>query len=236
MENLTRLRTLTRVAPLGLAGEQARLLRPVPDGMAELFPSGGVQAGWSIGFEGRGSWSSAMMLAAGLMEPDRWLATVGLEELGLVAAAELGVALDRVVMVETPSPEQWATVTAALIEAVDVIAVAPHHPVPARAARRLQARAREQQTVLLHLDGGRSWPQPMDVSLTVVEQRWQGLGLGYGHLQGRRMVVETTGRRVPGSSRWAELTVGASSAGIRSPGARSTGAHGAHGAYSAEVP
>jgi hypothetical protein len=207
MEDLTRLRTLTRVAPLGLAGEQARLLRPVPSDMVGLFPTGGVQAGWSIGFEGPGSWSPAMMLAAGLMEPDRWLATVGLEELGLVAAAELGVPLDRVVTVETPAPGQWAGVVAALIEAIDVIAVAPRHPVPARAARRLQARAREQQAVLLHLDGGRSWPQPMDITLTVVEQRWQGLGPGHGHLHGRCMVVEASGRRVPGSSRWSELAV-----------------------------
>lgn len=216
MENLTRLRTMTRVAPLSLAGEQARLLRPVPDCMAELFPSGGVQAGWSIGFEGRGSWSPAMMLAAGLMEPDRWLAIVGLEELGLVAAAELGVPLGRVLAVETPSPEQWATVVAALIEAVDVIGVAPHHPVSARAARRLQARAREQQAILLHLKGSGSWPQPMDVTITVVGQRWRGLGLGHGHLRGRHMVVEATGRRVPGAARRAELVVEAPLSGSRS--------------------
>lgn len=207
MEQLTRLRTLAGVAPMGLATDQARLLRPVPEPLAGLFPSGGVQAGWSIGFEGQGSWAPALLLAAALMEPDRWLATVGLEELGLVAASEFGVPLDRVVTVETPPSEKWSAVVAALVEAVDVIAVGPGHGVADRAARRLKARAREQQAVLLHLDGGRSWPRPLDITVTVVAQRWWGLGPGHGHLRGRRMLVESTGRRVPGPSRQSELVL-----------------------------
>ena len=184
--------------------------------LASILPMGGVQRGWSVGVDGHGAWALAMGLAGWLMETDGWMAAVGLEDLGLVGAGEQGVALDRVLMVETPTPDQWATVVAALVEAMHVVCVRPHHRVARQEARRLQARAREQQAVLVHLDGGRAWPDPVDLSLTGRSQQWEGLGKGHGHLQGRRLLVEVGGRRAPGVDQWAEVQldgplVGASS-------------------------
>ena len=47
------------------------------------------------------------------------MALVGLPAVGLAAAAEAGVALERLVVVERPPPEHWATVVGALVGAFD---------------------------------------------------------------------------------------------------------------------
>ncbi len=200
-----------RLGPVSLIRQQTEtttFLRFLPEPLAPLasiLPMGGVQRGWSVGVEGHGAWTLAMGLAGWLMAPDGWMAAVGLEDLGLVGAGEQGVPLDRVLMVETPTPDQWATVVAALVEAMHVVCVHPHHRIGRLEARRLQARAREQQAVLVHLDGGRTWPFPVDLMLTGRRQQWEGLGEGHGHLQGRRLLVEVGGRRAPGMDQWAEV-------------------------------
>lgn len=181
-----------RVEPTALSGER---LLAVPDTLSDVFPAGGLRPGWSVGFEGDSGWSLALSLLGSALAPEGWLATVGLEELGLVAAAERGVRLDRVIVVETPPANQWATVVAALVDSVDVIAVAPTASVHPRAARRIAARAREQGTVLFHLDGGRAWPEALDVSLTAATKSWVGIGQGHGHIKGRQVSVSATGRR-----------------------------------------
>ena len=207
-----------RLGPVSLIRRQtenAASLRALPGPLAPLAPAlpmGGVQRGWSIGVDGHGAWALAMGLAGWLMEADGWMAAVGLEDLGLVGAGEQGVSLERVLMVETPPPDQWATVVAALIEAMHVVCVRPHHPVGRQDARRLQARAREQQAVLIHLDGGRTWPYPIDLSLGGRSQQWEGLGDGHGHLQGRRLLVEVGGRRSPGAVQWVEIDLKAEGA------------------------
>ncbi len=200
-----------RLGPVSLVRQQTEnstALRALPEALApltSLLPMGGVQRGWSVGVDGHGAWALAMGLAGWLMEGDGWMAAVGLEDLGLVGAGEQGVALDRVLMVETPMPDQWPTVVAALVEAMHVVCVRPHHRIGHQEARRLQARAREQQAVLIHLDGGRTWPYPVDLSLTGRSQKWDGLGEGHGHLRSRRLLVEVGGRRAPGVGQWAEV-------------------------------
>ena len=208
-----------KLGPISLVTEQTRnrfALQALPEPISPLAPTlpmGGIQRGWSVGFSGSGGWSLAMSMAGWLMGVDGWMAAVGLEDLGLVGAGERGAPLDRVLMVETPLPDQWATVVAALIEAMHVVCVNPLQTVGRQDARRLQARAREQQAVLFHLDGGRTWPFPLDLTITARRQRWHGLGRGHGHLQGRDLLVEVGGRRAPGAGRMVELANG-SGAGV----------------------
>lgn len=181
-----------RLAPVTLSREQ---LLTVPEPLLPLFPFGGLQPGLSVGFEGVGSTSVALGLAASVLGNDRWMAVIGVEELGLLAASELGIRLDRLLLIGSTGISQLAPVVAALIEAVDVIALQPRRRVGPRDARRLAARARERGTVLLHLDGGRTWPEALDLRIIATAERWDGLGQGHGHLQQRRLTVASTGRR-----------------------------------------
>ncbi len=190
-----------KLAPVNLANQQ---LLPVPGPLQSLFPAGGLQRGWSVGFEGSGGWSLALALLAGgtgTAGGDGWVAAVGLENLGLVAAEELGLPLDRIIMVEHPPTGQWPAVIAALVEVVDVVCLGEETPVGLRDARRLMARAREQRAVLFHLGGRRSWPQALDVTLSVEVGSWQGLGEGHGHLRSRSVTVTAVGRRSMAKSR-----------------------------------
>jgi hypothetical protein len=182
-----------RLAPVTLATDR---LLPVPEMLKPLFPWGGIQRGWSMGVAGIGAWSLAMALWAEALGPDGWVAIVGLPDVGLAAAAELGVRLDRLVLVEPPPAGQWAAVVASLVDAFELVAVAPVAPVAARDARRLVARVREREAVLFHLDGGGSWPTALDLTLTSrIETGWEGLGRGHGHLRSRCLAIDAIGRR-----------------------------------------
>jgi hypothetical protein len=204
---------LARIAPT--VGAEERLL-PVPELLTDLFPHGGLQQGWSVAVEGVGGWSAALALLGPTLAGDGWAALVGCESVGLVAADELGVRLERLLLVESPG-HYAAEVLAALIEAVDVICLGPEVSVASRSARRLVARAREQGTVLLHL--GRQWPEPVDVQLHVDPVHnsgagqnggadvggWSGIGSGHGYLRSRSVAITATGRRSMARPRRVEL-------------------------------
>jgi len=181
-----------RLAPFTLAHDR---LLAVPAPLLPLFPFGGLPPGQSIGFDGPGSWSVALAMAAAITGHEGWMAVIGIEELGLVAAADLGVGLDRLLLIETVPSAQLGEVVAALVGAVKVIAIAPAREIHHRDARRLAARARERETTLLHLNGGRHWPHALDVMIQAEPERWEGIGQGHGHLQHRRLSVGVTGRR-----------------------------------------
>ena len=181
-----------RLAPVTLAREHTF---PVPEPLLPLFPDGGLRRGQSVGFEGSGSWSVALSLAGRAMGNDGWLAAVGVEELGLLAGAELGVRLDRLLLIESPATAQLTPVIAALVEAVDIVAIAPHRSVSHRDARRLSARCRERGAILFHLDGGRHWPQALDLTVAAESDRWKGAGEGDGYLRQRQLTVTAVGRR-----------------------------------------
>ena len=134
--------------PVALAREQ---LLPVLTPLAPLFPEGGLRRGSTIFVEGPGATSLALALGAATSAAGSWVAAVGLPSLGMLAAAELGVALERVVVVATPPAEAWATVVAALLDAVDLVWAGLPSRVGAGDARRLAARARERGSVLMAL-------------------------------------------------------------------------------------
>jgi hypothetical protein len=191
-----------RLGPVTLSKEQ---LLTVPAPLLPLFPFGGLQKGSSIGFDGAGSSSVALALAGSILGDNRWMAIIGFEQTGLLAASELGVRLDRLLLIASTGHADLVPTAAALIEAVDIIALNPRRRVGQRDARRLTARARERGTVLFHLDGGKSWPEAMHLRLTAEPEGWEGLGAGHGHLQQRRLLVAASGRRAAAHRR--EVTV-----------------------------
>lgn len=136
-------------------------------------------------------WGATSIMLALLAEASRagaWCAVVGLPELGLQAAAELGVALDRLALVPHPNTK-WTDVVAALIDGFDIV-VTTTSQIDARAANRLSARARQRGCVLIPVG---SWDTP-DLVLEPVQAVWWGIRPGHGRLKCRHLTVAAQGR------------------------------------------
>jgi hypothetical protein len=118
--------------------------------------------------------------------------------LGVASAAELGVVLERLILIAPPPASLWPTVAAALIDAFDLV-LTGWPEVSGNMARRLGMRTRDRKAVLIPVHSGarNHWEQAADVRLTVAGARWEGLGTGHGRLTARRLEVETAGRRSP---------------------------------------
>lgn len=173
------------LAPLPVMPELRRLIPGLPRGQAvEVDESGAL----------------AMALTAGASQAGSWCAVVGLPEYGVAAAAELGVEVDRLLLVDQPG-ERWVDVAAVLLEAVDVVVIrATSRPTPA-IVRRLTAVARKARSCLLVVG---PW-EGAQLRLWVASSLWTGVGHGHGHLQGRRAEVVATGRGADGRPRTAWL-------------------------------
>jgi hypothetical protein len=141
-----------------------------------------------------------LALLAEASQAGSWCAVVGVPTLGAAAAAELGIALDRLALVPYPGPE-WVNVVAALVDGVDVVVAAPPGPVAAQVASRLTARARQRGCVLVPLIPWSSSPASADsrwagtdVVLESVRGAWEGLGQGRGRLRRRKVTISAHGR------------------------------------------
>jgi hypothetical protein len=204
-----------RVRPVMLARDRQL---PVLPALEPLFPGGALRRGSVVAVDAgpeSGMTSLALALAAGPSQAGSWVAAVGLGSLGLLAAADMGVALDRLVLATgtpvgggpDPSAVEWASLVAALVDGFDVVLVAAGPGVRRRAAdaRRLVARVRERGAVLVTV-GGDLPGQPGNVRLTVTASRWEGLGEEEsGYLRRRRVSVAASGRGEASRPRQAEL-------------------------------
>jgi hypothetical protein len=162
---------------------------PVLPALEPLFATGGLRRGSAVAV--RGSTSLLLALLAGPSRRGAWCGVVGLPGLGLVAAAEAGIELERLALVPDPGRD-WAAVAAALLDAMEVVVVAPQGRVLDGDVRRLAARARQRGAVLLPY-GAMSWPGA-ELRLSLASGAWEGLGDGSGHLRSRRVLVRGEGR------------------------------------------
>jgi hypothetical protein len=164
-------------------------LLPVVPALWPLLGGQGLRRGTTVAVSR--SAALALALVAGASAAGSWVAAVGLPDLGIVAAAEAGIALERLALVPAPGARSWPTVVAALLDAVDVVLVRSPARLPAAQARRLVARARERGAVLVTLG---AWSEPADLRLAVTTSAWHGLGQGHGRLQARQVEVLVAGR------------------------------------------
>lgn len=180
-----------RVRPLSLARDR---LLPVHTALTEVFPEGGLRRGSVVGCQGQAAWSTALALAAGPSQAGSWVGLVNVgSRWGLSAAAEWGIALDRVFSVPAVEPAQLPTVLAAVADGVDLVITAGAG-VRAGDARRIAARLGQRGGVLLVLgDPGGFVP---DVVCSATTTSWSGLHGGCGRLTARRVRFEASGRRV----------------------------------------
>ncbi|MCU1527338.1 MAG: hypothetical protein JWP75_1101 [Frondihabitans sp.] len=175
---------------------------PTSPGIAELLPGGSLSAGSAYAVEG--STTLALSLLQGPSAAGAWCAVVGLPDLGIEAAAGLGIDLDRLVLVPRPGG-QWVSVISALIDVVTVVLVHPgQQRVSDAVASRLAARLRQREAVLVSVGG---WPGN-DVRLSVTGSSWNGVGAGHGYLTERSITVASESRSWAGQAksrrlRWA---------------------------------
>jgi hypothetical protein len=192
-----------RVAPLALAGERSV---PVDAWLAALVPQGALVRGQIVSCPGPWGPSTALATVAAATRAGSWLALIGDPELGIEAAAELGVELGRVVGVDIASDdaEGWLAATAAAVDGIELVVTRVPRRIAAGALRRLQARIQHRGAVVVTV--GASGELASDVVVEAVGARWEGLGAGHGRLRARTVTVEVSGRRVPrrrrGELRW----------------------------------
>jgi hypothetical protein len=145
-----------------------------------------------VGVSGAGGTSLLLSLLVGSVARGSWAAMVGFPDLGIEAAAMLGLELERVALVPDPGTA-WPSVVAVLLDAVEIVVVSPPRHCRFEDARRLSARVRERSGLLVV--SGKGWPDKPDFELAVVTDHWEGLGSGYGTLRQRLVTLEVTGRR-----------------------------------------
>lgn len=160
---------------------------PVHDALAPLLPLGALQRGTALAV--RGSTSLLLALVARPSRFGAWTAAVGFPAVGLLAAADVGADLDRVVLVPRPGPDA-ALAISALVDGLDVVVVGPDAALTDTDRRRLTARARERGALLV---AATAWPGA-HVALTVTGGGWSGADRGAGWLRRRTLVVERAGR------------------------------------------
>lgn len=178
---------------LGSVLAQERTL-PLAPSLAGLFPGQALRRGSTVVVSPGpfpGATYLALSLLAGPSGAGSWCAVVGAPDLGLVAAAQMGTELERLAIVPSPGAH-WPVLTAALLEGFDVVLLRPPGSVSHAEARKLEARARERNSVLAVLSG--RWPGGADVRLCVSRGTWKGLDQGCGYLAGANVEVTAEGR------------------------------------------
>ncbi|MDQ3454859.1 MAG: hypothetical protein M3513_05225 [Actinomycetota bacterium] len=182
------------VAPTSMADERTL---PVAAALAPLLPGGGFVRGRTVACQGVASTSLAVALAVEATAAGGWLAVVDVPWLGVEAAGEMGIPLERLVRVE-PGPERrkmWADLLAAVLDGFDLVVTRVPDGIGQGTLRRVRARVQARGAVLLTV--GASGQDSGDVTMRTVTATWQGIADGHGHLRARRVCIEASGRRIP---------------------------------------
>jgi hypothetical protein len=190
-DTLRRVSSLAERFPALTAVAASERTLPVHESLVGLLPS--LQRGSTVACNGRAAVSLAMALAATPSRQGAWVGVAGLADFGICAAADMGLALERLVMVD--GDPLWVDVLAAMIDGFDVIVVGRRvGRLGAGAVRRLQARVQSRGAVLLTVGVP---ALGADLQLTAEDDQWVGLGDGYGVAAGRYVLLELGGRRMP---------------------------------------
>lgn len=179
---------------------------PVHTALREVLPSG-LRRGSTVAVSGSISLLLALLGAASA--DGAWCALVGFPKLSAEAAAEYGIDLRRLAIIPSAGTG-WPTAVGALLDAVDVVATRPPPRLVPGDVRRLAARARSHDAVLMPYG---EWTSA-DVRIRATDGRWTGLGTGTGRLQARRIEVRADGKGQAARPRSATLWLPARGGGI----------------------
>ena len=183
-----------------LARAGAHTALPVPAPLAPVLPMRGLERGRVHGVTGDAAASLVYALVAAASAEGAWCAFVDMPHAGLRAAHEHGVALERVVCIDTDRSLSWGRVVGALTDGIDII-VARDPVCTAAEARKVASRVKAQGAVLIiqgavqdskgAVQSAQSFP--LDVLLTARTQSWS---FGACALE-RTVRVTAEGRRIP---------------------------------------
>ncbi len=198
--------------PLAELSRAAVPALPVHPGLAPVLPDG-LRRGSTVAVTN--SVSLLLALVGETSARGGWVALVGMPAISADAAAEAGIELSRLAVIDPGhagwAPASWTTAVGALLDAVDLVVARPgaaggYGSVAGSAAgrraggvsdgdaRRLNARARGKDAVLvLFGQQAQHWPA-VEVELSARHTRWDGIGEGYGRLTGRRLSVSASGK------------------------------------------
>ena len=183
----------------------------VGDNVRDLLPDSGLVRGRIVRCSGDAGLSLALSLCSRATQQGSWLGIVGVDHLGVLAAVEHGVALERTVLVHPPqTSREWSVTVAAAIEGFDLLIVAVPARLSANDARRVQTRLQSRRAVMIIVDNAtipqsaarsvddinRSNTFLADVVLDTKTKSWTGVDNGSGYLQYRDVHIRVSGRRV----------------------------------------
>ena len=167
---------------------------PTTPALVDLLPGGALAAGSSYAVDGSTTLALSLLLAPS--QAGAWCAVVGMPDLGIEAAAGLGIDLERLVLVPHPG-EQWLSVVSALVDVVSIVLVRPPKRVGEGTVSRLSSRLRQREAVLVSIG---DWPGS-EARLAVSDSTWAGIGSGFGHLTGRQVTVSSASRSWAGRAK-----------------------------------
>jgi hypothetical protein len=186
-----------RAAPSGRRDDDAvpgDSVLPVLDALRELLPAGGLLRGSVVA---TGSWSLlCLALVAGASAAGAWCAIAGVPQLGVRAAADVGLDPGRMLLIAELGPN-WPQVVISLLDGCELVLLRPPARPPAQVRRKLEAVIRRRGSVLVvagEWDGAQS-------RLHIVDQEWAGIGTGHGRLRARLVRVVADGRGAAARSR-----------------------------------
>ena len=166
---------------------------PLSAPWADFVPGRGLRRGSTVVVQapaGHGGLSVALSLLSEASARGHWVGVVGIEDPGVVAMADLGIDLRRVLFVPRPRGA-WAESAADLLDGVDLLIVRAPSRAAHGAARRLMDRVRERGTVLIVVtEPSAPWPLPADLSFVVTSSQWEATS----RLTSRALTVRVGGR------------------------------------------
>ncbi|GAB19739.1 hypothetical protein GOEFS_094_00380 [Gordonia effusa NBRC 100432] len=182
----------------GSADERPVELLAVPRALAELLPHNGIARGSVVTVEG--ARSMVVALIAAVSGAGGQVAVVGMPQLSMLSAVQMGADLSGIAVVDDPGPDP-VEIGGILLDGMDLVVLGLGGvAVPPARAKVLAGRARKQSAVLI-VTGGR-WPgAQLRLSTRVVAYqqtpavRQEGLRVtGYGRILGWRLQVCVEGR------------------------------------------
>ncbi len=194
--NLTKLQAVVEPASL-LMDQRIDVLGHLKD----LLPGGSLKRG-SVGVVygdfGSGATSMVFSLVSQAISEGSFVGLVGLHSWGFGAAADMGIDLRRLLVVECGS-NKAIEVSSLLLDGFDIVVLALDRSIDYKSSRSLANRARVSKSILLYLYSGISslahLPYGADFSIWTKASRWELLGST--PISNRSLVVQADSAKWP---------------------------------------